>query len=514
MEFRYVTEITKDNLTYCKEMLKFAEIRHLDGVKGNFEVSDIKEYVAATTLQSANKQQPMPQLIYSNVKEIVEQQQYVFDTLWSRAIPSEQKIKEIEYGIVPEVTEVIQSHEEAERREWDLLRKARKEVCIIYSTANAFYIQERAGTIQFLNQLAEEEGVSIKLLTPTDDHIRESIQNLNHHNNHHRLEQQQQHNKIVEFRNIASTLGIKIKSLVVDRKYSLIMELKDDSKEAITTTAALGWSTYSNSQPTVRSYLSIFETLWRQTDIYQELEQADRIKSEFIDIAAHELRTPIQPIIGFAELLDEQEELEYNKKREATTAILRNAKRLQRLAEAILDVTRIESNTLKICKERLDLNDLILKALDDIVISTKEEEKLKGSGGYNNRREILYKATKEEIIIEADRIRLSQVISNLLDNAIKFTKEEGTISIVVEKKKDSNNNNKEVVIVNIKDTGFGIDSNILSRLFEKFVSKSSKGTGLGLFISKSIIETHGGKIWAENNSDGKGATFAFSLPIN
>jgi signal transduction histidine kinase len=292
------------------------------------------------------------------------------------------------------------------------------------------------------------------------------------------------------------------------------MELKDDSKEAITTTAALGWSTYSNSQPTVRSYLSIFETLWRQTDIYQELEQADRIKSEFIDIAAHELRTPIQPIIGFAELLDEQEELEYDKKREATTAILRNAKRLQRLAEAILDVTRIESNTLKICKERLDLNDLILKALDDIVISTKEEEKLKGSGGYNNRREILYKATKEEIIIEADRIRLSQVISNLLDNAIKFTKEEGTISIVVEKKKDSNNNNKEVVIVNIKDTGFGIDSNILSRLFEKFVSKSSKGTGLGLFISKSIIETHGGKIWAENNSDGKGATFAFSLPIN
>ena len=413
---------------------------------------------------------------------------------------------------MPEVTEVIRSPEEAERREWDLLRKARKEVCIIYSTANAFYIQERSGTIQFLNQLAEEGDISIKLLTPTDDHIRESIQNLKHH--HHHLLQQQQSNKIIEFRSIASTLGIKIKSLVVDRKYSLIMELKDDSKESITTSAAIGWSTYSTSQPTILSYLSIFETLWRQTDIYQELEQADRIKSEFIDIAAHELRTPIQPIIGFAELLDEQEELEYDKKREATTAILRNAKRLQRLAEAILDVTRIESNTLKIDKERLNLNDLILNALDDIVISTKEEEKLKGSGGYNNRRKILYKATKEEeIIIEADRIRLSQVISNLLDNAIKFTKEEGTISVVVEKKKD-NNNNKEVVIVSIKDTGFGIDSEILPKLFEKFVSKSHKGTGLGLFISKSIIETHGGKIWAENNSDGKGATFAFSLPIN
>jgi two-component system, OmpR family, sensor histidine kinase VicK len=527
VKFRYVTEITKDNLSYCKEMLKFSEIRHLDGVKGNFEVCDIREYVAATTLQGANKQ-PLPQLIYSNVKEVAEQQQYIFDTLWSRAIPSEQKIREIEYGIAPEVTEIIHSPEEAERREWDLLRKARKEVCIIYSTANAFYIQERAGTLQLLNQLAEE-GISIKLLTPIDDHIRESIQNSKHHNNnHHHLLQQQQHNKIIEFRSIASALGIKIKSLVVDRKYSLIMELKDDSKEnvsaataATTRAAAIGWSTYSNSQATVLSYVSIFETLWRQTELHEQLEQADRIKSEFINIAAHELRTPIQPIIGYAVLLKEegQEELEYDKKREATTAIIRNAKRLQHLTEAILDVTRIESNTLKIDKERLNLNDLILNALDDLIINAKEEEELNsgsgGEGGYNNRRKILYKAIKEEaIIIEADRIRLSQVISNLLDNAIKFTKEEGTISIVVERKKDSNNNNnKEVVIVSVKDTGSGIDSDISSRLFEKFVSKSHKGTGLGLFISKSIIEAHGGKIWAENNSDGRGATFAFSLPI-
>ena len=251
------------------------------------------------------------------------------------------------------------------------------------------------------------------------------------------------------------------------------------------------------------------------------------MKSEFINIAAHELRTPIQPIIGYAEMLEEQEggELDYNKKREATTAIVRNAKRLQRLAETILDVTRIESNTLTIDKERLDLNELILKVSDDITINAKEEEELKGGGSgdggyYNNRRKILCKATKEQkIIIEADRTRLSQVIFNLLDNAIKFTKEEVTISIEVEKKKDNSsnnttNNNKEVVIISIKDTGSGIDSNILPRLFERFVSKSHKGTGLGLFISKSIIEAHGGKIWAENNSDRKGATFAFSLPIN
>jgi signal transduction histidine kinase len=241
------------------------------------------------------------------------------------------------------------------------------------------------------------------------------------------------------------------------------------------------------------------------------------MKSEFINIAAHELRTPIQPIIGYAEMLEEQEggELDYNKKREATMAIVRNAKKLQRLAEDILDVTRIESNTLKIDKERLDLNELILKVLDDITINAKEEEELKGGssddgdGYYNNRRKILYKATKEQkIIIEADRTRLSQVIYNLLDNAIKFTKEGGgSISINIEKEDNH-------ILVSIKDTGSGIDSNILPRLFERFVSKSHKGIGLGLSISKSIIEAHGGKIWAGNNSDGKGATFAFSLPIN
>jgi len=499
VKFRYVTEITKDNISYCKAMLKFAEIRHLDGIKGNFEVSDKKEYVAATKLQK-EEEEPIPQLIRSNVKELVEQQQYVFESFWNRAIPSEQKIKEIEYGIHLEVTEVIRSPDEVEKLEWNLLRKAKKEVSIIYSTANAFYIQERTGTIDFLNQLAGD-GINIKLLTPTDNYIIKSLQKLNQHHD------QQLNYKAIKFRNIASSLGIKIKSLIVDRKYSLIAELKDDSKEAVSAATAGGWSIYSNSQATVLSYVSIFETLWNQTELYEQLEQSDRIKTEFINVAAHELRTPIMPIIGYAEMLEE-ELGEDDKKREGVTAIIRNAKRLQRLADDILDVTRIESNTLKIDKEQLNLNDLILNVLDDIVINTKEEE-LRGHAD-DDRKKLLYKASEEEIIIEADKNRLIQVIYNLINNAIKFTKE-GTISIITEKR-DHDNNNKKEVIVSVKDTGSGIDSEIFPRLFSKFASKSSKGTGLGLFISKSIIEDHGGKMWAENNVDGKGATFSFSLP--
>jgi signal transduction histidine kinase len=507
VKFRYVTEITKDNISYCKEMLKFAsEIRHLDGIKGNFEVSDEREYVGSANFQNSK---PLPQLIYSNVKEIVEQQQFIFESFWNRAIPSEQKIREIEYGIIPEVTEVIQSPEDAEKLEWNLLRKAKKEVNIIYSTANAFYIQDNTGTIEFLNQLAEE-GISIKLLTPTDDYIIKTLQNLNQHQ-HHNQNQQQHNNKIIDFRNIAPTLGIKFKSLIIDRKYSLIMELKDDLKQNISTAEALGWSTYSNSQATVLSYLSIFETLWRQTELNEQLQQSDRIKTEFINLAAHELRTPIMPIIGYAEMLEE-ELGEEDKKRESTTAIIRNAKRLQRLADSILDVTRIETNTLHIDKQQVNLNDLVLNVLDDIVINTKEEE-LQGGHADNNRCKLLYKACEEEIIIQADKTRLIQVIYNLLHNAMKFTKE-GTISILVEKKKDDkNSNDKKEVIISVKDTGSGIDSEIFPRLFSKFASKSSQGTGLGLFISKSIIEDHGGKIWAENNADGKGATFSFSLPI-
>jgi signal transduction histidine kinase len=216
------------------------------------------------------------------------------------------------------------------------------------------------------------------------------------------------------------------------------------------------------------------------------------------------------PIIGYAEMLEE-ELGEEDKKRESTAAIIRNAKRLQRLAESILDVTRIETNTLHIDKQQVNLNDLVLNVLDDIVINTKEEE-LQGGHADNNRCKLLYKACEEEIIIQADKTRLIQVIYNLLHNAMKFTKE-GTISILVEKKKDDkNSNDKKEVIISVKDTGSGIDSEIFPRLFSKFASKSSQGTGLGLFISKSIIEDHGGKIWAENNADGKGATFSFSLP--
>ena len=227
---------------------------------------------------------------------------------------------------------------------------------------------------------------------------------------------------------------------------------------------------------------------------YKKLKESDKMKDEFINVAAHELRTPIQPILGLSEFIRPKVN---DKEREYVDVIIRNAKRLQRLTENILDVTKIESQSLKLNKEIFNLNDIITNTIQDIVIN-KDFFK-------NTHIKLLYEP--KDIFIEADKQQLTRVISNFLTNAIKFTKE-GTISIIAEKK-DSQ------VFVSIKDTGEGIDPEILPRLFSKFATKSFEGTGLGLFICKSIIESHGGKIWAENNHNGKkGATFMFSLPLS
>jgi signal transduction histidine kinase len=233
----------------------------------------------------------------------------------------------------------------------------------------------------------------------------------------------------------------------------------------------------------------------------EQLKVHDKMQEEFINIAAHELRTPIMPILGEAEYIEHQ----FNNKRktveiekEQLSLIIRNAKRLDRLASDILDVSKIESQSLKLNKERFNLKEVLSAAVQDL------RDHIAKNIGNNPSLQVLYKA--DEIIVSADKERISQVISNILSNALKFT-EEGYISISTERKgKD--------VIITVKDTGVGIDSEILPRLFSKFTTKSEKGTGLGLYISKNIVERHDGKIWAANNADGKGATFIFSIPIN
>jgi signal transduction histidine kinase len=229
------------------------------------------------------------------------------------------------------------------------------------------------------------------------------------------------------------------------------------------------------------------------------------MQKEFINIASHEIKTPTQAILGYTEILQSHPE----KREQISAALHRNANRLQRLTNDILDVTRIESQTLKLNKEKFNLSELISSVTEDF----KNDIHKKG-----NNVALLSKLDDRHIIVEADKERVTQVISNLLNNAVKFTKE-GSIFIKVVK--ESKYEEREEVIVSVRDTGTGIDSEIFPRLFTKFATKSelAGGTGLGLFISKSIVEAHGGKMWAENNNkiinngQERGATFYFSLPV-
>ena len=664
VRLRYVTEITDGNVGYCKELMKMVdELRHIDGIKGNFYISET-EYIAPATFHEKGK--PASWIIYSNVKEIIEhQRQFVFDSFWSRAVPAEQKIKEIEEGITHYETKVFENKEQIinhiksvldkanersvvssfggmqlvynnffeeykkiigrhrRRKEgkgirwitsidkdavelvkvflnagiqirhvknlapmnfavderyfyatidkmengaimtklltsdepayighynsvfeglWkngvdaiqrmkdieagvdladveiipssvraqelylDMVKGVSEEILWIFPTPRAFIRQEKIGAIQFAKDVAKERNVKIRIMIPADKLIEQKVQQLKQYC--------QNDNNTIDVRYIAQmSEETKATILVADRKASLVMEIKDDSKT--TFRDAIGLSTYSNSKAGVSSYVAIFENLWKQAELYDQLKEAheklkihDKMQEEFINIAAHELRTPIQPILGLTEVMrskltDRKEEAEL------LNVISRNANRLRQLTENILDVTKIESNSLQLNKERFSLHELILNVISDCKSQSKE---------YGNVKvQFLSTEGDDDVFIQADKTRINQVISNLLNNAISFTQqlksqENTNISVTLEER-TNDDNSKKAVVVTIKDTGVGIAPEIMPRLFTKFATKSYQGTGLGLFISKSIVEAHGGKIWAENNKEGKGATFSFTLPF-
>jgi signal transduction histidine kinase len=478
--------------------MQYAEVRHISSLDENFRVSET-EYIAATTTKEGL---PIPKLIYSNSKEIVGQQQYIFETLWDKAVPAEQRIKEIEQESEPQRIAVIYDARQAlELFQW-LIMSAEKEIKIVFPTTSALIRQDKAGILFLLQEAAAVKKCQVKVLMPND----ESIRNFIHDNS----------NILTRF--IDHEDSGKATILIVDNKISLVMELKDDSKK--TFQEAIGLSTYSNSKAGVLSYVSMFESLWKQTELYEKLKGNEKMQKEFINIAAHELRTPIVPILNLSELLysnakeGQQRQIQEEQQKEMLEIILRNANRLHQLTEDILDVTRIESQILQIRKERFNLNDLILSIVEHYRKQIA-----------NSNVKVIYESGNGITLVKADRQRMIQVISNLLDNALKFT-QEGTVTVTTIERKDDGDGaggGEAEVIVSIKDTGTGIDPELMPRLFTKFATKSYQGTGLGLFISKSIIEAHGGKMWAENNNNNnnnnsknrkhEGATFYFTLPV-
>jgi two-component system, OmpR family, sensor histidine kinase VicK len=395
----------------------------------------------------------------------------------------------------PANIEIIRNTRESIKRSFDLVQSARDEVLRVFSSITAFRRQVRLGVLHLFKE-SIERGVKVRVLIPADyQQITQIINEVN-------LVLPDLSIRCVD-KSLQNTIGI----LVVDRKESLIVETKDDSKDNSYEAAGLG--AYYGSKPISLSYASIFDSLWKQAELYEKLSETyeqlkihSKMQKEFLDIAAHELRTPIQPILGLTEILLSDKRVDRAAQEEKLNVIARNAKRLKLLTDDILDVTKIEGQALQLKKELINVNHIISSTV----------EKIKNQIGHDENVELVFSSLDHNVVfVEADKARITQVIFNLLINAIKFTKR-GTVFIDIEENKHDNNLQR-FVVVTVKDTGTGIDSEMLPRLFEKFASKSCTGTGLGLFICKSIVEAHGGMIWARNNTNGKGATFSFSLPI-
>jgi len=520
------------NIFYCKELIKIVdELRHLDEIKGNFGIADGIEYRASPT---AEENKPPSQYVISNVKTIVEQQQYFFDMLWTKSISANQRIMEIEKGLERHFIKTIDNPIQIQKIFLDITSSASFEILIVFATFDEFVNKIKNGIVELFSKLSTSKRVMIKLLIPYpsssntsygkyvftngNNNIKEKIEKILKQYN----DQQQIHHK-VQLRFLEQPLQTKVTILIVDKKHSLVIEsdkekdktvtlekTKEEEKEINNNTKYLqsqGLCVFSNSESTVSSLSSIFEILWRQIDLYEELrdvykelEIRDEAQKEFIAIAAHELRNPIQPILGISEILHSK--AEYSTNREHLEVIVRNARKLHKLAEDILNVTKIEKQSFRLNKELFSIKETILNAIQEC---KNQISRIDGN------IDIIYKPHDQEfdsISINGDKDKISQVIINLIINAMQFIeKENGLITIIGERKGNQ-------ILLSVKDNGTGISPEIFPKLFSKYVSKSNMGNGLGLYISKNIIEAHDGKIWAKNNENEKGATFSFSLPIS
>ncbi len=401
---RIITDVTDDNIDNCEELSKIAEVRHLSEVSGSFVIADRKHFGSVAT---PSKVYPhFEELIYSNVPGFVEQQQLFFEMLWKKTISLEDRIRDIKEGVLPDILEILKNPSEIINVGYRHVREAKDEILIIFHTSNALIRQHKAGGIDLLVENVVRYKTRVKILVPIEDKIANTIQSLE------RIDG-------IQIRNIEPTMQTRMTILIVDRKYSLVVELKDDSKD--NPEEAIGLATYSNSKSTVLSYVSIFDTLWKQSELREELMIRSMAQREFINIAAHELRNPIQPILGLSDVLLRADRfLDPDKnniitQKEILEIIARNAKRLQHLTEDILDVTRIDSKTLKLNKQSFVLAETIREMVQDY------SREIRNQG----RNVVLSSSASEELqstSIIADENRIKQVICNLIDNAIKFTK--------------------------------------------------------------------------------------------
>ncbi|MGC1134648.1 MAG: HAMP domain-containing sensor histidine kinase [Nitrososphaeraceae archaeon] len=446
----------------------------------------------------------------------------MFDVLWENAVPAFKRIMELEKSMGTDYTETIQDPNKIMELFTSLIKSSTKEIMLLVPSSRICKLMLEE--TQLLNQLydaANSNDTHIKILTPVDESLQEMIKYTNCNDNknfdkHMQIKDIQLMPSLYkkEYRSpnplSLATNYWEMKSVMVlisDRTGSLVIQITEDqnaSQNKDSFYEFIGSATHSNKETTVISYISAFEGLWQQVELYKKVIESANAGSEFISIAAHELRNPIQPILGLAEVLRDKA-IDFEQK-ELLNIITRNARKLKNLSDNILEVSRAEKNSLQLNIEKININHLILDNL-------QEYRKYIASIGKKVRIEFDNNLRSEGYTINADKDRLNQVISNLINNATKFT-DDGVIKIDAVINKKNVGSDDHILTISIKDSGKGIDPDIINKLFTKFTtSGSDKGTGIGLYLSKKIIEAHGGNILAYNNVSEKGATFSFSLPV-
>ena len=493
----------KEDIELVKSYIeKGIEVRHVkDLLTNSFSLSDKAFLFTIGKIEEKGTREHS--VLISNDKSYLNHYDDLFENLWKKGVDIHTRIKDIEEGYNFNI-EPIPSPIESLKFYNEILQTVKNELLILLASSSAFFRIEKNIGYKILEELANHK-IKVKILFPTKIDLKYTIYQI------------KTKYPTIDFRILPSSLESFIGLTIIDKQRVLITEVKDDTK--INYIDAIGSTIFIEGKSTAISYGTIFNSLWKQAELYNEIEKAyekiqihDKMQRDFIDIAAHELRTPIHPILGFTELLrnkiTDKEQLGF------IDIINRNTKRLKKLSEDILEVSKIENSLLNLNKENFKIKELISQIISDY----KKEAETK------NIEFELIDQDENDVFVCADREKISQIISNITSNSIKFIPGEkdgarGKISILSQKMakdydNDDTNIDSNVIVITIKDNGVGIDKDVLPILFTKFASKSFQGTGLGLYICKSIVEAHGGKIWAKNNEGEKGATFSFSLPLD
>ncbi|HEX5185533.1 MAG TPA: HAMP domain-containing sensor histidine kinase [Nitrososphaeraceae archaeon] len=507
---RWITTVNdeKEALFLKKILNDSMVVRHVPNLYTltNFAFNDDMFISSVDRMKDGNL---MTSLVVSNDPLYLNHYRSIFEEVWKSSQKLEDRLMDIQESISDNIS-VIYNSEQAIALARKLFESAKQEILIILSSTNAALRLDQNKEFMTLNNISRK-GIKVKVLVPMkrvlDNRVTKIVSKY----------------PFIEFKFLPFTSLFLVGTAIIDRQQIISYEIKNDTKKSYSD--AIRLCLYIDSTPTALSYGTLFENLWKQTDLYKQLQAIEKLQNDFINIASHELRTPVQSIMGFAEILLKDLGDSPNHKK-YVDAIRRNTNRIKELVNRLIDVTQIDNKLLILKTETFDFKALISEVI-------KEQARMRSEKSTTNRITLkcMYRydsewhhlnggSNQDPVLITGDRIRLSQVMMNLLDNAyeaISLAKDNnGTIMIKIEKilqQMSTINKSKQWLQVSIVDSGSGIHPDIIPQLFTKFTTNTSIGIGLGLYFSKEIIKEHGGKIWAKNNDSGIGSTISFRLPL-